>query len=379
MNVLVACDSFKGTLSAAEACDIVAVVLRQHDPAWRVATLPMADGGEGTGAALLAACGGERVHVHGVVGPLPSMRVTAEFEWLSGRSVAVVEMARASGLPLFSPTQRNPMLTTTHGTGQLLGAALERSPDRILLTLGGSATVDGGTGAARALGWRFLDATGDDIPLGGGGLAQLSRIVHPDATPTTPLHVQALCDVQNPLCGPDGAAAVYGPQKGATPGMVEELEAGLANLAECIRRDVGVAVDSLPGAGAAGGFGAGAVAFLGAELVPGVEAVAEACGLETALAGCDWVVTGEGQLDTQSLQGKVVSGVVKAAAAASVRVAVVCGRNTLAESSWRDAGVSAVIECAPPAMPDTDAFSRSHELLMAASGRVAAWLAQRST
>jgi len=312
MRILVALDSFKGTLSATSACELVAAALVEGRPSWQVSVLPMADGGEGTADALAAACDGRLIAVENVVGPLPDMRVTAQFAWLPGARTAVVEMARASGLPHLTERQRNPMLTTTYGTGQLLDAAVRRGAERVLLTLGGSATVDGGTGAARALGWRFLDERGRGVPAGGRGLERIRRIEPPASGSAAP-EVQALCDVDNPLCGPRGAAAVYGPQKGATPQMVTVLEAGLRNLASCVRRDLGRDVLDLPGAGAAGGFGAGAVAFFGARLAPGVEAVAEACGLRQALRGVDWVVTGEGRLDEQSLQGKVVCGVRNAA------------------------------------------------------------------
>ena len=376
MNVLVALDSFKGTLTAADACEVAAAALRRARPDWRIRTLPMADGGEGTAAALVAACGGRHVNCAGVAGPLSGQTVTASFGWLPRQHTAVVEMASASGLPLVPESRRDPSRSTTFGTGQLLRAACRGGARRILLTLGGSATVDGGTGAARALGWRFLDAAGAEIPDGGGALARLCRIVAPQRSPLGRVSVQALCDVDNPLCGPRGAAAVYGPQKGADTAMVAVLDGGLRHLAECIRTDVGADVLELPGAGAAGGFGAGAVAFLGADLVPGVAAVGRANGLDAALADVEWVVTGEGRFDSQSLQGKVVSGVCAAAAAAAgAQVAVLAGRIALPEAEWRAAGVGAVAACAEAAVPDRVALGEVRERLAAAAAALATALA----
>jgi glycerate kinase len=278
-------------------------------------------------------------------------------------------MAQASGLPLLTVGQRDPLRTTTLGTGQLLDAAARLGPAKILLGLGGSATVDGGTGAARALGWCFLDRHGRALPWGGGALARLSRIVRP--TPPLALPpVEALCDVRNPLCGPQGAAAVFGPQKGATPEMVVRLDEGLANLAECIRRDLGMDVSHLPGSGAAGGFGAGAVAFLGARIVPGIDTIAAVAGLPEALRAADWVVTGEGCLDSQSLQGKVVSGVLGLALSARVRVAVLAGRVRLTPGQWRAAGIQSAVAAAPTSVSEAEAMAHATELLAGAAGRL---------
>lgn len=378
MNVLIALDSFKGTLSALEACQVVAASLSEMLPEARLRLLPMADGGEGTADALVAACEGEWITVNGVVGPLPTMSMQADFGWLPHGKTAVVEMARASGLPLLTHGERNPMLTTTRGTGQLLAAALRQGANEILLTLGGSATVDGGTGAARAVGWRFLSADGLDVEEGGQGLNRIAHVVPPDNAPLADCCVRALCDVTNPLCGPDGAAAVYGPQKGATPDMVPILDRGLGNLASCIRRDVGKDVLDLPGAGAAGGFGAGAVAFLGATLVPGIHAVADACGLREGVSEADWVITGEGAFDVQSLQGKVVSGVLDVARTTGARVLVVAGRCMLPPETWAREGIDAAFECAARDVPDDLAFAHARRFLADAARRAAKHVARQS-
>ncbi len=345
MKIVVALDSFKGSLSADAACAAVSEELGRCLPSAVVEKVPMADGGEGTIEALVASCHGRVACVPDVTGPLPDVRCQASFGWLAESRVAVVEMARASGLPLLSESQRNPLLTTTFGTGELIALAAEMKPERILLTLGGSATVDGGTGAARALGWQFLDAAGKPVRQGGGGLKAVREIVPPVGLNLP--EVDALCDVTNPLCGPNGAAAVYGPQKGATPEMVVELEEGLSNLAERCLVCLGKDIRDLPGAGAAGGFGAGAVAFFNARLVRGVTAVSETCGLEAHLADADWVVTGEGKFDCQSLQGKVVCGVLDAAAKSGTKVAVLAGRIELPEKTWRSEGVSLALPTSP--------------------------------
>ena len=370
MNILIALDSFKGSLSAAQACEVVAQALASALPGHGRHCIPMADGGEGTAAALVAACRGQFVTLAQVSGPLPGQRVTARYGWLPESATAIVEMAEASGLPLVPADRRDPRWTTTRGTGEMLAHALARGAARIALTLGGSATHDGGTGAARALGWRFLDRAGRDLPEGGAALGRLARIV-PPVQPLPTVAVEALCDVTNPLCGPSGAAAVYGPQKGATPALVQELDAALLTLADRLRADLGVDVASLPGAGAAGGFGAGAVAFLGARLVRGVDAVAEVNGLTAGTSAADWILTGEGRFDSQSLQGKVVSGVLCRALAAGKPVAVLAGSVALDRQAWQEAGVSDVEACTPAGMSLEEAMRRAPELLDAATCRLA--------
>lgn len=337
MRIAVALDSFKGMMSAPQACREAAEGIRAALPDAEVIEVPMADGGEGTAAALAASRNGEMVTAPGVRGPLPDMRVDASYAWLPDSAAAVVEMAAASGLTLLREDRKNPRRTSTYGTGEVILNALGRGCRHLMLTLGGSATVDGGMGCAAAIGWRFLDANGNNVQPGGGNLTKVDRIVPP--TSLVLPSVEVLCDVTNPLCGENGAAAVYGPQKGATPGMVRELDEGLAHFAERIRACLGIEVANVPGAGAAGGFGAGAIAFLGGELVRGIEAVARACRLSEALRGCDWVVTGEGRFDSQSLQGKVVDGVRAEAERQGARVAVLAGRVEMPEADAEAAGI----------------------------------------
>ena len=370
MRIVLAPDSFKGSLPAAEFCRVAAAAIQDLRPDAEVISLPMADGGEGTAAALLAArpVAGEWVPVR-VTGPT-FRSVGAGYAWFPGDATAVVEMAAASGLPLVPPAERDPLATTTYGTGELLRAAQARGARRILLAVGGSATVDGGIGAAAALGWQFEDADGRAVPPTGGGLERLRRIVPPAAMAPFP-PVEVLCDVNNPLTGPDGAAAVYGPQKGATPEMVARLDRGLARLAACVRDQLGVEIETPPGAGAAGGLAAGAMAFLRGRLVPGIRTLLEEAGFDAAIGGADWVVTGEGRLDAQSLCGKVVSGVAAAAARRGVPVVVFAGRVALDAAAVRQAGLAGAHAIAPDDLPTEEAMVQAPKLLDRA---VRAWI-----
>ncbi len=372
VKIVLAFDSFKGSLSAKTACRVVADKLRALQPAWHIESVPLADGGEGTAAALVENCRGQWRVVKGVTGPLPKMRLGASFGWLPG-DIAVVEMAHASGLTLLEKAQRNPLLTTSYGTGQLLAAAAEAGAKRIILTLGGSATVDAGTGAACALGWRFLDADGREVPLGGAGLRQIAQLQRPKMNLPP---VEAWCDVRNPLWGREGAARVYGPQKGADEAMVAELEGGLQHLAELAERQLGLPLLDLPGDGAAGGFGFGARAFFGALLIPGAQGVMEVVGLKEALSDADWVITGEGCLDEQSLQGKVVGEVARLARSRSVRVAVLAGRLLLEPVRCREAGIALCEQSMASGMSTEQAMGQAESLLAAAAQRLAKRLAE---
>lgn len=367
MKIVVAMDSFKGSLTAVQACDIIADALRAELPGATVVTKPMADGGEGTAAALMAAAGGEWVEIP-AMGPLPEMHLTGGFVWLAETRTAMVEMAVVSGLPLLAPAQQDPLKTTTYGTGQLIKAAIEHGAERVLLAIGGSATVDGGVGAAQACGWSFLAADGREIALGGGRLAEIDRIIPPSAACGP--GVDVLCDVNNPLCGPRGAARTYGPQKGATPAMVETLEANLEHLARVVKAQLGRDIRDLPGAGAAGGLAAGAVAFLDAHLVSGIDEVMSASRLAQELADADWVITGEGKLDEQSLQGKVVSGVARLAHAAGAKIAVLAGQVRLPPSAYRLAHITAAESCMTATTTLQDALANADPLLAQATHRL---------
>ncbi len=320
-------DKFRGTLTAAQAAAAIAGGWRRSRPADVVEEVPLADGGEGTMDALVAALGGRSISAR-VAGPLGDP-VDASFGLVpgAGHTLGIVEMALASGLELVSGARRDPLRASTRGTGELILTAARAGAREMLVCLGGSATTDGGAGMARALGIALLDPAGEPIRPGGAGLLDLARIDAGGLDPAVRrLRVQAACDVDSPLTGPHGAAHVYGPQKGASTEDVLLLDRALGHLAAVIHRDLGLDVRAIPGAGAAGGVGAGLVAFLGARLRRGIDIVNEAVGLVERLERSDVVITGEGAFDASSLRGKVASGVLEAATALGVPVVLLCGR-----------------------------------------------------
>lgn len=368
-RVVVIPDSFKGSLGSAEVAAHLAAGLASVLPDATIVGVPVADGGEGTVDAFLAAVGGERRALE-VTGPL-GHPVTAAWALLPD-GTAVVEMAQAAGLPLVGRDLRV-LETTTYGVGQLIAAAAASGAARLVVGLGGSATNDGGAGAAAALGVVFRDAAGEAfVPVGG----TLGRIASIDVSGldarVAALPVTVMCDIDNPLCGPRGASAVFGPQKGAGPDDVPVLDAGLAHLAALVRRDVGVDVADLPGSGAAGGMGGGFVAFLGAALVPGIEAVLDAVGFDRLVADADAVVTGEGSFDTQSLAGKVAWGVASRCRELGVPVFILAGRvDPDAVRAARDAGVADVVSINPPGQPLAESIARVRENLERAGADLA--------
>ncbi len=311
-KVVIAPDSFKESLSAMAVAEAIERGFRQIYPQVQYVKLPMADGGEGTVDSMVAATGGEIVRVE-VTGPL-GQPVSAFYGLLGEGETAVIEMAAASGLHLAPKGQRDPRITTSYGTGELILAALERGVKTIILGIGGSATNDGGAGMMQALGARLLDDQQQPLPPGGAALARLAQI---DLSAVDPrlqqVSVTAACDVDNPLCGPHGASAVFGPQKGATPEMVTQLDAALSHFGSLLQQATGREVLNVPGAGAAGGMGAALLGMLNARLRPGIEIVIETLRLEEALRDADLVITGEGRLDSQSIHGKTPIGVARVA------------------------------------------------------------------
>jgi len=362
-------DSFKDSLTAVKACRIIADSISFVAQDAEIITKPMADGGEGTAKALMAAAAGTWVEKT-VTGALPDMKVNAGFAWFAKDRTALVEMAAASGLELLSPQQRNPYKTTTYGTGELIASAIDYTAEKVLLAVGGSATVDGGTGAAAALGFKFLDEKDNEIFPSGGELMRIRRIIPPRKRPNADMEV--LCDVDNPLCGEHGAARTYGPQKGATEEMVEKLEAGLSHLADLVKAQLGIDINNLPGAGAAGGLAAGAVGFMGARLVSGIETVMAQSRLTEALNDADWVITGEGRFDHQSLRGKVASGVVNLAKQTGAKVAVLAGQVLLEPDEYKRFGITEAIGCMDENMTVKYALENAEALLADAAKKFAA-------
>ncbi|NWA19480.1 glycerate kinase [Serratia liquefaciens] len=311
-KVVIAPDSFKESLSALEVAEAIERGFRQIFPQVQYVKLPMADGGEGTVDSMVAATGGEIVRVT-VTGPL-GQPVQAFYGLLGEGETAVIEMAAASGLHLAPKAQRDPRMTTSYGTGELILAALERGVKTIILGIGGSATNDGGAGMMQALGARLLDDNRQALPPGGAALAQLAYIDLSGVDPRLQqVSITAACDVDNPLCGANGASAVFGPQKGATPEMVTQLDAALRHYGTLLEQATGREVINAPGAGAAGGMGAALLGMLNAQLRPGIEIVIETLQLEEALRDADLVITGEGRLDSQSIHGKTPIGVARVA------------------------------------------------------------------
>jgi glycerate kinase len=364
-------DSFKGTMSSREICEIMERAIHTVLPDAEVVALPVADGGEGSVEAFLAAAGGRRISRQ-VTGP--DGDAVSGFFGLLPDSTAVIEMAAAAGLPLTN--LKNPALTTTYGVGELIRAALDAGAKRMLLCLGGSATNDGGCGAAAACGVRFWNAGGESFTPVGGTLREIARI-DPSGLDSRlrDVPVTVMCDIDNPLCGPQGAAAVFAPQKGADPDMVRQLDAGLAHLAALLHRDLRQDVENLPGAGAAGGMGAGAAAFFGGSLQSGVETVLDTVQFDRRLAGCDLVLTGEGRLDGQSLRGKTVAGIARRAKRCGVPVAAIVGDIGEELDAVYDMGVTGIFSINRTAVPYEQARLRAAEDLRLTVENLLRWTA----
>jgi len=366
LRVVVAPDKFKGSLTAVQAAAAIAAGFAAAHPDAVIVQLPVADGGEGTvDAALTAGFTPHRVVVQGPTG----QPVTAVLAVREG--TAVIEMAEASGLRLLPLARPAPLTASSYGTGELVRAALDAGASRIVLGVGGSASTDGGAGMAQALGAQLLGAAGRQVPPGGAGLAQLHRIDLTDLDARlADTEVVVASDVDNPLCGPRGAAAVYGPQKGATADDVATLDSALAHYAQLLRRDLNIDVADVPGAGAAGGTGAGALAFLGARLTSGIALLLEVVGFAEAIRGADLVITGEGSLDAQSLHGKAPIGVARAAG--GIPVIALVGRLEVHAEQLRAVGITgarALLELEPDA---AIAQCDAHRLLTELAGQVAA-------
>lgn len=371
LRILLCPNAFKGSLTAAQAAQAMAEGIARVIPSAETVRLPLADGGDGTLETLVEATGGEILH-QTVFDPR-GRPIEAAWGRLGGdrSDTAVIEMAAASGLRLLTPEERDPLHTTTYGTGELMRAALEAGCRTLLVGIGGSATNDGGAGMATALGARFLDADGRELPPGGEALSRLATMDRSGWILPEDTNVIVACDVDNPLCGPEGAAAIYGPQKGATPQMIQTLDAALAHFASILKSQLGAEVAEVPGAGAAGGLGAGLMAFCHATLQPGTEMVLDATGFDRLLHGCHLVLTGEGRLDGQTTRGKVISGVVRRAAAAGVPViALAGGIAEEAEARLKEIGLTAAFSIVDGPCTVEEAMKEGYNLLSNLAERV---------
>ena len=358
MKIIIAPDSYKESLTAMEVATAIEAGFRQVMPTAEYIKLPMADGGEGTVQSLVDASNGTIIE-HAVTGPLGT-QVNAFFGLMGDGKTAVIEMAAASGLHLVSPDLRNPMLTTSYGTGELILAALDHGVDHIIVGIGGSATNDGGIGMAQALGVQLLDRNGQALKFGGQALAQLATI---DITTVDPrlanIKLEVACDVDNPLCGEKGASQVFGPQKGATPAMVTALDQHLAHYAAIIKQDLGVDIKNTAGAGAAGGMGAALLGLFNAQLRSGIEIVIDAVNLGDIVQDADLVITGEGRIDSQTIHGKTPIGVARTAKQYHKPVIGIAGCLSQDCGVVYDHGIDAVFSVVPAAMSLEQAFSNA--------------------
>lgn len=346
MKIVLAPDSFKESMTAKEACEAIEKGLRKVIDNLECVHVPMADGGEGTTQSLVDATGGKFYTVE-VTGPLGEKK-EAIFGILGDEKTAILEMAEASGLEIVSRDKRDATITTTYGTGELIKAALDKGVETILIGIGGSATNDGGAGMVQALGGKLLDRVGNEIGFGGGELAKLEKIDVANLDKRLKdVKIIVACDVQNPLTGPTGASHVFGRQKGANEEQREQLDKNLKHYAEIIRRDLGKDVETIPGAGAAGGLGAGLMAFLSAELRKGIDIVIEYSKLEDKIQGADYVITGEGSIDGQTRFGKTPYGVAKVAKKYDIPVIALAGNVGKDIDVLYDYGFTAIFSILP--------------------------------
>jgi len=341
-KIVIAPDSYKGCLSALDVANIIESAILEFYPKINIVKVPIADGGEGTVDALVTATKGKFIYSE-VLNPLGE-KILAKWGILGDGTSAVIEMASASGLPLVPKEKRNPYITSTFGTGQLILSALNAKCKKIVIGIGGSATNDGGAGMAKALGVKFFDESDNELEEGGLALQKLKRIdISNIDLRIKDVEILVACDVDNPLCGPRGASAVYGPQKGATPEMVKELDKALLNFSKVSKEATGKDVKDIPGAGAAGGLGAGLMLFTNASLIPGVELVLKITGFDTLVRDADLVITGEGNTDFQTVFGKAPVGVAKAAKKYNIPVICISGGLGDGYESVFENGIDAII------------------------------------
>jgi glycerate kinase len=370
MKIILAPDSFKGSLSSLEVVKVLEISSRQIFPDMETVSVPMADGGEGTIDVLITSAGGFKETVS-VTGPLGN-KVKAAIGYINDGKTAVLEMAQASGLCLVPNGEKNPLAATSYGTGELLQIVLNKGIRDILIGIGGSATNDGGMGAMKALGVKFLDIEGRELFGSGASLESVHRIDISGLNPAVfESHITVICDVTNPLLGKDGATYVYGPQKGVKPSQLEKLDKGMANYIEVVENTLGKNIADVAGAGAAGGMGAALLAFLNAKLKPGIDVVLDTVNFDKLLDGASFVVTGEGNIDEQSIRfGKVPTGIMKRCAPKNVPVVVIAGgMGKGAELFWKD-NLGSIMTTINGVMTLDEAILNSKELLKLAADRM---------
>lgn len=362
MRIVICPDSFKECLSAIQVCNAISQGIKRIFPQADITSVPMADGGEGTVQALVSATQGQLIHTPSV--DALNRPIQSFYGVLGDQTTAVIEMAAASGIELLTPDERNPLITSTFGTGLLIKAALDKGYTQLVVAIGGSATNDGGAGMAQALGYALYDAAGTPLPLGGGSLHQLHSIdsanVHPMLAKA---HITVACDVTNPLTGPTGATYVFGSQKGATPEMLDLLEANLQHFSNVINRDLKIQVSDIPGGGAAGGLGAGLLAFCHARMVSGFERISQLTHLEEHIRQASLVFTAEGKIDAQTAHGKTISGVARLARRYGAPVIALAGVVTGDLTELYNQGLTSAFAIADQPMSLDESIARASELL----------------
>ncbi len=370
MKFVIAPDKFKGSLTGFEYCNAVEEGIRMVFPDAEVLKIPLADGGDGTIDVVKHYIGGERFSLT-ANDPLFRPLKTA-YIFSKTKAIAFLEMAEISGLKILTQQERNCMHTTSLGFGELIVDAIDRGAKELILGIGGSATNDGGMGMAQAIGFRFLDVAGKELKPVGSNLTKLNTI---DTTNVLPklkeVEVKVACDVSNPLYGPNGSAYIYGIQKGASPSEIEQLDKGLENYAKVVKETFGVDVQNIKGAGAAGGMGAGCSVFLNAELVSGIDLIKEIADFDASLENVDWIVTGEGQLDSQTLSGKTISGVLTSAKKKNIPVAALCGSVTVTKEELLDFNLGYVASVSENSKNLTEAMANAYPNLVAAARQFA--------
>jgi glycerate kinase len=367
-KIIIAPDKFKGSLTGLQFCEAVEEGIRSVAPDVEIVKLPLADGGDGTVEALQFYAGGEIISLE-VHDPL-MRKIKASYLFAKEKKLAFIEMAEASGIRLMKPEELNPLKTTTFGTGELIADALENGAEHIILGIGGSATNDAGMGMARALGYRFLDEEGKELKGIGADLQDLKSIDNSKINSRIRnTKFEIACDVDNPLFGPNGAAFVYGPQKGADLEMVERLDSGLQNFNEVAKQQFDIDLQKIAGSGAAGGLGAGGVLFLNAQLKSGISLVKDVAGFDEKIKDADWIITGEGKLDSQTFSGKVIKGVINSRT--NQKLAVLCGFSEIDPSDYKKYGINFLAETMPLAKSREDSMENACEYLKQISSHFA--------
>ncbi len=359
MKVIIAPDKFKGSLTSIKACDAIEKGIHETENNIEVLSFPMADGGDGFAEVMKYYLHTETQFVD-TVDPL-GRNISASYEWDKKDLVAIIELASSSGLAMLKKEERNPMIASTFGTGLMIMHAVKHGAKKIILGIGGSATNDAGTGVLAAMGFIFLDDKNDILNPSGENLLRIKKIVPPFYLP--PVKIEIACDVVNPLYGPDGAAYIFSPQKGATPDQVKKLDDGLKHFSNIIEQETGRNFSEIPGTGAAGGIAAGLMGYLNASLAKGIELIINASSIKKFIDDVDFIITGEGKLDTQSFGGKTISAIVSLAKEKNIPVGALCGKLDMPETEWRKHGLSLVVEINDASMNEETSMRNAYELV----------------